>query len=53
MGIYFKKVATVEDEVKVMEIQFEINRSVENREEFNRVNVELKKYWHLEEEFWR
>lgn len=43
-GNTFQKVATLEDEVNVKEIQFEINPFVKNREELNRTNAELKKY---------
>lgn len=52
-GDIFQKVATLEDEVNIKEVQFEMNPSEANREDLNRVNVELKKYWHLKEEFWR
>lgn len=46
-GNIVQKVASLEDKVKVREIQFELNPSVGNREDLNRVNAELKKYWHL------
>lgn len=52
-GNIFLKVDTLDDEIKVKEIQTEINPSVENREALNKVNAELKKLYHYEEEFWK
>lgn len=43
-GNIFQKRASLEDEVKVKEIQLEINPSMENRVELNKSNAKLKKY---------
>lgn len=43
----------MEDEIRVKECQLEINPNAENRAELNKVEAELKKYHHIEDEYWR
>ncbi|KAH0744967.1 hypothetical protein KY290_032960 [Solanum tuberosum] len=52
-GNIFQKVTTFEDEVKVKEIQLEINATEENRADLKRAEANLKKILYLEEEFWK
>lgn len=52
-GDIFKKVATLEEKVKVKEIQLEIDLTIANREDLNKCSVELNKVYALEEEFWK
>lgn len=52
-GNIFQKRVLLEGEVKLKEIQLDISPSVENREELHRATAELKRYWYLEEEFWK
>lgn len=49
----FQRIATLEDEMNVKKIQLEMNPTVENKEELHRVNAELRKFLHLEEELWK
>lgn len=50
-GNIFQKVATLEEEIKVKEIQMEINPIVDNRLGMNNAYAELRKYWNHEKEF--
>lgn len=52
-GDFFKKIATMEDLIRVKEIQLEINPSKENREELRREEAELRKLQNIEEEYWK
>jgi len=38
---------------KVKEAQLEINPSAGNREELSKAEADLKKYLHMEEEYWK
>ncbi|KAH0693413.1 hypothetical protein KY285_020510 [Solanum tuberosum] len=48
-----KKIATLEDLIRVKEIQLEVNSSPENREALKRAEAELRKFLHVKEEFWK
>lgn len=50
-GDIFKKVATLEEQVKMKEIQLELDPSIENRAELNRCAAELRRFYTCEEEF--
>ncbi|KAH0761343.1 hypothetical protein KY290_017416 [Solanum tuberosum] len=52
-GNIFQQIATLEDAIRVKEIQLELNPSAENRATLNKGEVELKKYLYLEGEFWK
>ncbi|WMV49304.1 hypothetical protein MTR67_042689 [Solanum verrucosum] len=52
-GDIFQRIATLEDTINVMEIQMEITPTIENRALLHKAEAELKKYRHIEEEFWR
>lgn len=47
-GNVFQKIVTLEDDIKVKKIQMKINVTMENREELNKANVELRKFLYLE-----
>lgn len=42
-GNIFQRISTLEEKVKVKEIQLEINATMENKVSLNKVNVDLKK----------
>ncbi|KAG5595838.1 hypothetical protein H5410_037070 [Solanum commersonii] len=42
-----------EDEIKVKELQLKVNALSENRAELKKMEVELRKFLHMEEEFWK
>lgn len=52
-GDIFKKIATLEDMVKSKEIQLEICPSEENIMALNKMDADLKRYLHMEEEYWK
>jgi len=52
-GNVFQQVATLEDLIRAKEVQLEINASEENRTELKRVEADLKRYMHIEEEYWK
>nr|XP_016502283.1 PREDICTED: uncharacterized protein LOC107820507 [Nicotiana tabacum] len=52
-GDIFKQVAALEDVIKVHEIEFELNPTAQNRAKLHKVEADLTKYYHLEEELWR
>uniref|UniRef100_A0A0V0H9Y4 Putative ovule protein n=1 Tax=Solanum chacoense TaxID=4108 RepID=A0A0V0H9Y4_SOLCH len=52
-GNIFQQVATLEDLVKTKEIQLEINPSGENRNALKMAEAKLKRYLHIEEEYWK
>ncbi|KAH0705857.1 hypothetical protein KY285_010386 [Solanum tuberosum] len=52
-GNIFQHVATLEDIVKTKEVQVEINASEENRTTLKKAEADLKKYLHIEEEYWK
>ncbi|XP_009592356.1 uncharacterized protein [Nicotiana tomentosiformis] len=49
----FKQIAALEDVIKVHEIMFELNPTVQNRAKLHKVEADYIRYYHLEEEFWR
>lgn len=53
MGTFLKKMAKLEDLVKVKEIQLKISPTEGNRCELNKTEAELGKYLNIEEEYWR
>lgn len=52
-GNIFHRVATMEDIVKVKEIQFEIPSTDRNRAELMKAEEDLRKFYQVEEEFWK
>ncbi|XP_049399723.1 uncharacterized protein LOC125863750 [Solanum stenotomum] len=52
-GDIFQRIATLDDTIKVMEIQMEITPTTENKALLHKAEAELKIYRHIEEEFWR
>ncbi|XP_070048900.1 uncharacterized protein [Nicotiana tomentosiformis] len=52
-GDIFKQIAALEDIIKVHEIEFELNPTVQNREKLHKVQADLTRFYHLEEKFWR
>lgn len=52
-GNIFQKIATLKDIVKAKKIQLKISLSEENRASLNKAEADLKRYLHIEEEFWR
>lgn len=51
--IFSKKIASLEEVVKVHEIQFELNHAIHNQERLHKVQAELIRHWALEKEFWK
>ena len=49
-GNVFQKIATIEDVIKVKEIQLKIQPSASNKAEFSNVEAELKKYLQVEKD---
>ncbi|XP_070057236.1 uncharacterized protein [Nicotiana tomentosiformis] len=47
------KIAALEDVIKVHEIEFELHLTTQNRAKLHKVEADLTRYYHLEEEFWR
>lgn len=52
-GDIFKKVATMEDIVRMKETQLEIDPSEINRANLRRVEAELRKFVKIEEDYWK
>ncbi|XP_070042662.1 uncharacterized protein [Nicotiana tomentosiformis] len=52
-GDIFELIATLEDVIKVHEIEFKLYPTTQNRTKLHKVEVDLTRYYHLEEEFWR
>ncbi|XP_070004494.1 uncharacterized protein [Nicotiana sylvestris] len=52
-GDIFKQIASLEDVIKVHEIEFELNPTVQNREKLHKVEANITLFYHLEKEFWR
>ncbi|XP_047259194.1 uncharacterized protein LOC124891516 [Capsicum annuum] len=52
-GNIFHKVSTLEDIVRVKELQLEINYTEENQMELRAPEEELRKHYQLEEKFWK
>ncbi|XP_060170581.1 uncharacterized protein LOC132601517 [Lycium barbarum] len=52
-GNIFQQIATIEDTIKVKELQFENNASRENRMLLHQAQAELTRFLHLEEEYWK
>lgn len=52
-GDIFQQISTLEDVIKVKEIQLEIRQSVQNRVELYKAQADLKRYLKIEEEFWK
>lgn len=52
-GNIFQKVATLEDVIKVKEIQFELQPSPKKRKELKREEPNLRKWLKVEEDFWQ
>lgn len=50
-GDVFRKVVDLEDQVRIKETQLEIFPTQENREELNKGNAELRRFYLYEEEF--
>ncbi|XP_059302336.1 uncharacterized protein LOC132054310 [Lycium ferocissimum] len=52
-GNIFQQIASLEEVIKVHEEKFETSPTVQNRERLNRVQADLSRFLHLEEQFWR
>lgn len=52
-GNLFQRIATLEDELKIKEIQFEMNNTPENKASLKKTEEELNNYLKVEEEFWK
>ncbi|WMV09821.1 hypothetical protein MTR67_003206 [Solanum verrucosum] len=52
-GNIFQQIVTIEDIIKAREVQLEIDPSIENRAELNKIEAELKKYLEVDEEYWK
>ncbi|XP_059302334.1 uncharacterized protein LOC132054308 [Lycium ferocissimum] len=52
-GNIFQQIATIEDTIKVKELQFENNGSRENIMILHQAQAELTRFLHLEEEYWK
>ncbi|KAG5577077.1 hypothetical protein H5410_057211 [Solanum commersonii] len=48
-----RKITTLEDVIKMNEIQLEISPTEANRPTLNKANAELKRYFKIEEEYWK
>ncbi|XP_059312520.1 uncharacterized protein LOC132063809 [Lycium ferocissimum] len=48
-----KEIETLEDVIKLREIQFDLQPTPTNRERLHKVQANLNRYFHLEEEFWK
>lgn len=44
---------TLEDIIKIKEVQLEVHASLDNREELKRAETELRRWLTLEEDFWQ
>lgn len=52
-GNIFQKVATLEDIIRVKEIQLEINSSEQNRKDLLKAEEDLMKHYQIEKEYWK
>ncbi|XP_060210563.1 uncharacterized protein LOC132637499 [Lycium barbarum] len=52
-GNIFQQISTIEDTIKVKELQSELNPSMLNRTYLHKAQDELHSYLHLEEEYWK
>ncbi|XP_060202276.1 uncharacterized protein LOC132630725 [Lycium barbarum] len=52
-GNIFRQISTIEDTIKVKELQFELNPSMLNRINLHKAQTELNSYLHLEKEYWK
>ncbi|XP_075082595.1 uncharacterized protein LOC142166874 [Nicotiana tabacum] len=52
-GYIFKQIAALEDVIKVHEVEFELNPTTQNKAKLHKVEADLTRLYHLEEEFWR
>lgn len=52
-GNIFQKIATLEDIVKVKKTQVEVNLSEANKKDLARAEETLKRYHHIQEEYWK
>ncbi|XP_059295510.1 uncharacterized protein LOC132048842 [Lycium ferocissimum] len=52
-GNIFQQISTMEDVIKVKELQFELNPSSLNREALHKAQADLNRYLCLEEEYWK
>lgn len=52
-GNIFVKKATLQDVITIKEIKFDLDPSPENRTQVQKVEANLKRFWKLEEEFWK
>lgn len=50
---FFKKIATLEDVVKMKEVQLEMNLSEENKIELRKEIAELRRFQKIEKEYWK
>ncbi|WMV24107.1 hypothetical protein MTR67_017492 [Solanum verrucosum] len=52
-GNIFERLATLEELIRVKEIPFEIRPTQDNRCALSQTEAELRKYLHIEEEYWK
>ncbi|XP_059295426.1 uncharacterized protein LOC132048754 [Lycium ferocissimum] len=52
-GNHFQQVSTLEDVIKVKELQLEINPSGVHREQLHKAQAELNRFLNIEEEYWK
>ncbi|XP_060182174.1 uncharacterized protein LOC132611821 [Lycium barbarum] len=52
-GNIFQQISTLEDVIKVKELQFELNPSIMNRAALHKAQANLNNYLHLQEEYWK
>lgn len=52
-GNIFQQATTLEDVIRVKEVQLELFPTSANREELKKVETEMKKWLRVEEEFWQ
>ncbi|XP_059306203.1 uncharacterized protein LOC132057591 [Lycium ferocissimum] len=52
-GNIFQQISTLEDVIKVKELQLELNPTGLNREELHKAQVDLNRYLTIEEEYWK
>ncbi|KAF3651406.1 hypothetical protein FXO37_18018 [Capsicum annuum] len=52
-GDIFQKIANMEDVIMVLEVQFELDPSRQNRQSLLKAQAELTRVMHIEEEFWK
>ncbi|XP_059295509.1 uncharacterized protein LOC132048840 [Lycium ferocissimum] len=52
-GNIFQQIATLEDVIKVKELQLEVNPTGVNREQLHKAQVDLNRYLSIEKEYWK